>query len=660
MRVFRGILTAALLGAVAACEDSNEPLRPANVAPVTPFPASAAAGSPQNVAVKVTTSNGTAVPNVTVTFAAGANSGNVAPASSRTDANGVATAIWILGTTPGTNTLTVTPAGLTATTYTINATAGAAARIEPTSNTLLTGPAGGAVTTRPAVVVRDANNNPVSGATVTFSVVNGGGSVTGGTVTTDASGVATVGGITLGPIAGPNLIQAAVLAAGVTGNPVNFTITGTPGAAATLAASAGNNQSGTAGGQAAVRPAIIVRDVNGNAVANVPVTFTVASGGGTITGGTQTTSAQGIATVGGFTFGTTAGPNTITVTAPGLDPVTLTLTGVAGPAAAATAQAGNNASASIGTVVTPSPSVLVRDANGNPVAGVTVLFDAFTGGGAVTGGTQTTNAQGIATVGSFRVGNTLGANMLIARIAGLPNVVFNINATAGAPANIAINAGSAQTAIAGAAPAIRPSVVVRDAEGNLVQGAIVVFTVASGGGTVTGGTATTNAQGIATVGNYTLGVTPGANTLTASIQNGQNVTFTFTGTQAPAASVAVLIGQGQTGPATVSLPINPAVIVRDVNGNPVAGVNVVFGIVGGGGTLERTQELTNAQGVASPGFWVLGPTPGPQVLSAVVQAANVAGNPVTFNATATAAPSPSPSRARAATTRTPTRATAKP
>jgi adhesin/invasin len=653
---------AALLG-VAACEDSNEPLRAAAVAPVTAPPTTAAAGSTQNIAVKVTTTNGTAVPNVTVTFAAGANSGTVAPASATTDNNGVASALWILGTAPGVNTLTVTPTGVSPTTFTINTTAGAAARIEPTSTTPLTGPAGGALTTRPSVVVRDANNNPVSGVTVTFSVASGGGSVSGGTVTTDAQGVATVGGVTLGTTAGNNVIQATVLSAGVTGNPVTFNITGTAGAATSLAASAGNNQTGTAGGQATIRPAIIVRDANGNPVANVPVTFAVTSGGGTITGPTQTTNGLGVATVTNFTFGPTAGPNTITATVAGLAPVTLTLTGTAGPAALATAQAGNNVNASIGTLVDPAPSVLVRDANGNPVAGVQVLFDVGTGGGAVTGGTATTNAQGIATVGSFRVGSNLGPNTLIARIAGLPNVTFTVNATAGAPASIVRAVTDSQTAVAGTAPAELPSVIVRDAQGNLVQGAVVVFTATAGGGTVTGGTVTTNAQGVATVGNFRLGATPGINTLTATTTNGQSVTFTFTGTQAPPASVAAVQGQGQSGITGTSLPVNPTVVVRDANGNPVPGVSVRFAVVGGGGSVQSTQTLTDSVGVATSGFWILGPTPGQNVLSAIVEAAGVSGNPVTFTATGRAAISLSPNRSGATTTRAragTTRTTAKP
>lgn len=58
---------------------------------------------------------------------------------------------------------------------------------------------GTAIATAPSVLVRDAFLNPVPNATVTFSVTGGGGSATAPTTPlTDASGIATVGGFTLG------------------------------------------------------------------------------------------------------------------------------------------------------------------------------------------------------------------------------------------------------------------------------------------------------------------------------------------------------------------------------------------------------------------------------------------------------------------------------
>src|SRR5688572_12496960 len=60
---------------------------------------------------------------------------------------------------------------------------------------------------QPAVIVRD-GNQPVGGVSVTFAVETGGGNVIGATVTTNASGVATVGGWTMGSAPGPNILRA--------------------------------------------------------------------------------------------------------------------------------------------------------------------------------------------------------------------------------------------------------------------------------------------------------------------------------------------------------------------------------------------------------------------------------------------------------------------
>jgi len=77
---------------------------------------------------------------------------------------------------------------------------------------------------------------------------------------------------------------------------------------------------------------------------------------------------------------------------------------------------------------------------------------------------------------------------------------------------------------------VAPSVRVTDADGDPVEGATVTFAVASGGGSVTGAQQTTGADGVATVGSWTLGDTPGANSLTASVSAGSASAQTFTAT----------------------------------------------------------------------------------------------------------------------------------
>jgi hypothetical protein len=80
------------------------------------------------------------------------------------------------------------------------------------------------------------------------------------------------------------------------------------------------------------------------------------------------------------------------------------------------------------TAVTEVPSVRVTDQSGQPMAGVAVTFQVLSGGGSVTGGSATTNASGVATVGSWTLGATPGANTMSATAAGLTPVVFTATA----------------------------------------------------------------------------------------------------------------------------------------------------------------------------------------------------------------------------------------
>jgi hypothetical protein len=84
----------------------------------------------------------------------------------------------------------------------------AAASISANSSTTLTAAPGAQVGELPSVIVRDGSGNPIAGVAVTFAVTAGGGSVTGDHVTSDASGIATVGSWTLGATAGTNTLVA--------------------------------------------------------------------------------------------------------------------------------------------------------------------------------------------------------------------------------------------------------------------------------------------------------------------------------------------------------------------------------------------------------------------------------------------------------------------
>lgn len=69
--------------------------------------------------------------------------------------------------------------------------------------------------TQPSVRIPD-GTNPVAGVAVSFSLLSGGGSLSGASVNTDANGIATLGGWTLGASPGPQSVRA--MAAGISGH----------------------------------------------------------------------------------------------------------------------------------------------------------------------------------------------------------------------------------------------------------------------------------------------------------------------------------------------------------------------------------------------------------------------------------------------------------
>jgi hypothetical protein len=102
----------------------------------------------------------------------------------------------------------------------------------------------------------------------------------------------------------------------------------------------------------------------------------------------------------------------------------------------------------------------------------------------------------------------------------------DLSGVGGFPSTIAPASSTAQIATPGTAVAQPPSVVVRDRFGAPVSAASVTFTVTSGGGSVTGGTALTDASGVATVGSWTFGTGPAANTLNATVGSLPPLRFT--------------------------------------------------------------------------------------------------------------------------------------
>ena len=598
------------------------------------------------------------IPGVKVTFAVASGGGSVTGAAAVTNAKGVAAVgSWTLGGAAGVNTLTAKVAGLAPRTFTANGDAGILAVKERgapvrcyslaelqalppfegsagyrSSGGKITGPdevvgvqvtdvvadaLGAPLAAGQAVEVTDAHELPPYTKTFTYDrIVNFAGFVMYDPATETEVPLANLAGRLAsvlvyddpagrvmpedkGPlrffVADAATVDPVVMSPGgdsVAGvNELNVV-----GPATQMALNAGDGQTASAGTAVPVAPSVRVTDAGDNPVPGVHVTFAVASGGGSVTGAAAVTNAKGIAAVGAWTLGGTAGTNTLTATAAGLagSPVTFTATGDAGILAvrlhgvpirsyslaelqgltpfAGFAGYRNNQGAITGPAAVTGVKVtdVVGDALGAPLAedgSVDVV------GGGDKPATRNFTHDRLVNFTDFVIydatTNTVVAlddltgplaciliyddpggeimpptrgplRFILADAVNENAVMFPANEAVSnvvaldvlTPATqMALYEGDDQTASAGTAVPIAPSVRVTDAGDNPVPGVHVTFAVASGGGSVTGADAVSGADGIAAVGSWTLGGTPGENTLTATVAGlaGSPVTFTATG-----------------------------------------------------------------------------------------------------------------------------------
>jgi hypothetical protein len=568
---------------------------------------------PENLVVRVLDSRDRPVTGQRVEFTPGTGAGTISPAAPSTDADGRATAQWVLG--PGTGTQTATaravgngaPANLTVA-FTASATASRAASLAIVAGDGQTATAGTSVPIAPAVKVLDSEGNLVAGIPVTFAVTSGGGAVNPATpVATGSDGIATAVSWTLGPSAGPNTLTAMVPGNEVAGNPATFTATGQAGSAGRLAIV--RQPPGTAQSGSALTPSVQIQlqDQNGNDVrqAGVAITAELASGpqGGALSGETAATNGNGLATFSGLTITGPAGSYTINFSGANLSGVTSTPVVLgAGGGSKLVFAVEPSGSATSGIALATQPQLQIEDAASNPVAtsGMQVTAAIFSGpgGASLSGATAATNGSGLAAFSSLAIAGPTGAYTLLFAASGLTPVTANLTLGAGSPSgsqsSFGVSPGSITASNGGSVATV--TVTARDASGNPVQGAAVAVNVSPSNGSAVSDLAPTNTSG----------------------QTSAQISSTAAGVK----SVSVAInGVPVTNPSSLSLTVNPAapsaatsstvpstsspvvgqsvtltITVKDAFGNPIPGRTVSLN---GDGVKTQPAAPTNAQGVAT-------------------------------------------------------------
>jgi Big-like domain-containing protein len=512
-------------------------------------------------------------------------------------------------------------------TVVLSVTAGAAATMAIDSGDAQTATVNHAVAVKPTVIIRDQYGNPVPSVGVTFAVSSGGGTALPALpVPTDAAGRARAASWTLGTAAGPNQLQAS--ASGLT--LVTFSAAGTPDVPTTATKTAGDSQAVTVNTAVPVQPTVRVTDQFGNPVESVTVAFSVALGGGGVTGPTRKTGSTGQAAVGSWTVGTQATQNTLTATPTGLSAVTFSATANPDVADSIKLSAGNAQTDTVAATLA-AYSVRIADQYGNGVPGTTVNWG-VTGGGSITP-SSISNGSGIASATRVlgAVAGPQGATASVAGLTGSP-VGFSATATHGAATTILKFAGDGQSATAGSTVSNAPTAKVVDQFGNAVPGVTVTFAVTAGGGGVTPGTPiATDTAGKATVTSWTLGPAAGTNnnTLTASAPGLSSVGFVASGLSGAAKNLVYVSGDAQTDTIGASLAAY-TVRVTDSLGNGVQSVTVSWLVTAGGGSITLSSQ-TDGNGFATA-TRVLGTAAG--VDSATASVGGLTGSPQRFGATA--------------------------
>jgi hypothetical protein len=526
---------------------SSPPSTVAVTSDATTIPADSSASA--NITALVKDAKNNAVSGATVTFSSSA--GSLVVGQATTDATGVAkAALSASGAAAGTSITVTAGTGGIAGTVVIGVVSTQQTVTVTTSLPQI--PSDNSKSATITALVRDANNNALSGVTVKFTATSGGLTVVSGT--TDVNGSATA---TLDAAGDPTDRTITVTAtAGSAQSTVPVDVTGT-----TLTVTGSNTL--VLGSQGTYSVSLI--DSGKNGISGKVVTL-ASSNGNTLSAPTVTTNATGHAT---FTV-TAAKAGADTITASALGQAALQSLAVSGQSFAFTSPAADT-KVPISTV----QALSVTWTNGGaPVVGQTVTF-ASTRGTFVGGiNTAVTNGAGVATVS---ISSAAAGPALVNATATGVTAQLSLDFIATVPSTITLQASPSTVPTQGQSTL---TAVVRDPQQNLVEGATVNFGLTdTTGGSLSAAAGTTDNQGRAQV-IYTAGGTPSATNgvvVTASIPAAalsQSTTVTVGGQ-----SVFLTLGTGNTvgenSPTAPTLFLLPYVVQAvDAAGNGVGGVTI--------------------------------------------------------------------------------------
>jgi uncharacterized protein (TIGR03437 family) len=507
-----------------------------------------ALGESGSVGVRVLGANGQPLTGSTVQFATTSAGVQLSSTSVTTDGEGIATVTVTLPSTYAQQTasITATSGGAAAQTLTVNATAalpppgggsgsGGSGVLETGLNPISgQGQVVGDQTfnTNPLVArLTDANGQPISGATVTWNITQGGGQILNATTTTDAAGEVRAQ-YQPAPILLPQftpVVSASIQATASTGHSTTFYVNvlpfTNPNILVALEEPIDNRLTIRAGQTLEDAIRVQVQSATGNAIPNAGIEL-ITSGDPATTPSVRCnprfglTGSSGVGTC-NVVAGGRAGSVQATLRIGNQRDIAIDVEVTPGVANTLTAEAGSNQTAAPGARLL---NLVVRatDNFNSPVAGTQIAWEIPSG--FTTLSTQTTTDLNGRAVASLSAPQTGGTYAVRARSGSLA-ATFNITVSSPISQIVKVS-GDNQTAAAGAVFSVPLRVRLLNPSGAPAPGIPVSFNVTSGSATVSQQAVTTDQSGEAVI-LASAGQTPGPVVVTASSGN-INATFSLT------------------------------------------------------------------------------------------------------------------------------------
>jgi uncharacterized protein with beta-barrel porin domain len=269
---------------------------------------------------------------------------------------------------------------------------------------------------------------------------------------------------------------------------------------------------------------------------------------------------------------------------------------------------GNNQTVFFNTPA-PAPLVVHASSEGNPSANVPISWS-VSGGATLSTNSSTTDSNGDAQVFVTNIGPGPGP-VTVTALRADSGAAVQFTLTVFAPA-LNLVSGNGQSANVNTT---LPQPLVVEALNNNVplSGLAIIWTVVSGDASIASTSGPTDAAGQASA-VIDLGPTPGPVVITATRSDQPSVSVTFFVNSILVRSLAIVSGDGQTGPPNAPLP-GPLTVHATDNGADASGINILWS-ASGGATLSSTSTFTGVNGQSSVTVTSTGPGPGPIQITA--------------------------------------------